>query len=253
MENFEEKLNFTKIYKTSLERFDEQLEQADLKKLDSEINKNDEYKFLKIPYKELPEQYQNLIAQELNEPDTSSLYDLMNMTRIAFGSQNTLFSKMGNKLTGWVGIKPRKDGSVGNIKMFSFLDPNKNYVIWKDLRILLEILLFDIGYHTVSWAAVKSNEDAVKGYDLILAMYFENGNFDVNVKPIKLENQTKEFLYYTISWKEPPNFNNSKIIANCITDNYKFNVNLLSKEQKDFIKNHGIEDYLSRHQHALSQ
>lgn len=100
MENFEEKLNFTKIYKTSLERFDEQLEQADLKKLDSEINENDEYKFLKIPYKELPEQYQNLIAQELNEPDTSSLYDLMNMTRIAFGSQNTLFSKMGNKLTG---------------------------------------------------------------------------------------------------------------------------------------------------------
>ena len=45
MENFEEKLNFTKIYKTSLERFDEQLEQADLKKLDSEINENDEYKF----------------------------------------------------------------------------------------------------------------------------------------------------------------------------------------------------------------
>ena len=218
--------------------FDGHLEQADLKKLDSEIENNSDYSFLKLPYKDLPERYQNLIAQELNEPDCSSLYDLMDMTRKAFGSHNTLFSTKGNKITGWIGIRPGINGNVENIKMIPFLDSEPDCVVWEGFRILLEILLFDIGYHTVSWSALKTNSEAVKASDMILAMYSVNENFNAEINP----------MAYTISWKEAPSFDPSKKIADFIDNDYKFKINCLSKEQNDFIKNFGINKFISDYQ-----
>ncbi|MGN0728087.1 hypothetical protein [Treponema sp.] len=205
---------------------------------------------MELPYKEIPEQYQKRIGQELEEPGDTSLFDFMNMARKVVGSR-PLFFMTGEKITGWVGIQPSKDRSIENIKMFSFLDPKKNFITWKNLQLLLEILLFDIGYNSVSWTAVESNEDVLKGYDLITAMFLLDSKFKINVRPIHLNEQTKKCLYYTISWKTPPSYNSSKQILDFITNHYNFKVKLLAKEQKTILKEIGIKDFISRYQNAL--
>ena len=147
-------------YKTG-QRLDEQLVPANLNDLNVAMKQDKElYTFLNTPAKDLPDNYKYLVDEITSDIENKTLLDLISVSLTLGGMRGRIksfFSKVGNKISGFVGYQVNNTNTeVLEIKMFSF-DPSRgggSALVW-DLHKLFQKLTQE--YSKVSWAAMSNN------------------------------------------------------------------------------------------------
>ena len=150
----------------------ENLVPAKLKDLKLTMKEDPELaKFIKTKAKNLPDNYRLLVEEHTRENSDKTLYDLMTTAmmfkRIMSLKLISLFTKTGNKITGFAAYTLNRNNEVSIIRMFSLIQ-NPNTVLLRDFRLLLEEVTSK--YEKVSWYASK-NDPANKIYRKAIMKY----------------------------------------------------------------------------------
>ena len=137
----------------------EKLVPASMEELNNAMNVDLKLKtFLNTKAKDLPEEYLHLVKEFFKDYKDKTLLDLIQISLIwrIRGTQVTrLFSKSGDKLTGFAAYMVRKN-EVIEIEFFSFDPARHSTVLIQDLKEVLVSLLQQ--YKKVSWTAVVENK-----------------------------------------------------------------------------------------------
>jgi len=145
-----------------MEKLKEQLIQADLNRLNVEMDNDEDLKILlNTKGKDFPQDsdYLCLIQELTEEYQERTLLDVINLALEwnFYGTKtHSLFSKAGDNLVGFVAyISNEKE--VLQIKMFSFDLSRPNPVFIRDLENLIN-KLFNDGFEKISWSAMPQNK-----------------------------------------------------------------------------------------------
>lgn len=142
---------------SALNKIQERIEVADLKKLEQQMKESGDLKtLLTTPAIDLPKKYGYLVC-EIYDDDykDKTLYYLIKQSCKRLPT-TSFFSYAGDKITGFFAYIVGANNCISEIKMFSFDVLKPNPVLLNDMFKLLEDLRKK--YKTISWSAMKANE-----------------------------------------------------------------------------------------------